>query len=129
MSKGSIKYQEILRNKKGIIHSKTKKPANEFITWLKEQGKGFKHRGNNYISTIMNGFVVRYDRWSNDRMVDIKDIDGTLLFVREHMNTPIKPIFGHFKNGDKFADVIKVQLREKKLLRVLQEFGFEDEED
>lgn len=122
------RYQEILRNKKGIKHSKTKKPANEFIAWLKEQPKDFVHVGNRYESTIKNGFVVRYYRWTK-AMHDIKDMDGTLLFIKEGTRTPIEPAFGTFKHDAEFKEVIKVQLREKKLLRVLQEFGYEEDEE
>lgn len=128
MSKGSDTYQEILRNKKGIKHSKSKGPALLFIKFLRDQPKGFKHQGGSYVSIIENGFLVRYQKWSNNRMYDITNLDGTLMFINERFerDAPMKPKFGTFQNDAIYKEVIKPYLREKKLLRVLQEFGYEE---
>lgn len=119
MSKGD-RYREILSSKKGIVNSKTKKPAKEFIEWLKTQPSGFQHTGLNFISTIKNGFIVRFKKWNNN-MFDIYEFDGTLLFCdeKELSNSVIKPLCGTFTKNDKYDDVIKVHLREKKIKRLL----------
>ena len=77
---------------------------------------------------IKNGFMVRYGKYSN-KMYDIHNSDGTLMFIIEGERTAIEPKFGRFKADDKFEDVIKTFLREKKLLRVLQEYGYEEDEE
>jgi len=128
MSTGSTRYQEILRNKKGIVHSKTTAPALEFIQFMNSQPKDYIHKGSNFISMIKNGFMVRYSKWSN-KMYDITNSDGTLMFIIEKEKSPVEPKFGTFKADDKFEDVIKTFLREKKLLRVLQEYGYEEDEN
>ena len=126
------RYQEILRNKKRIYHSQSSilGASLEFIKWLKEQPSGFTHRGNKFISTIKNGFMVRYIKnvsynvsytTTQQIMYDIIEMNGILLFINEnHLSkSPIKPFHGTFKSTDKYEDVIKVHLREKKLSRLL----------
>lgn len=128
MSKGSIRYQEILRNKKGIIHSKTTAPALEFIEFMKNKPKGTKHRGSNYISEIRNGFLVRYTRWNNI-LYDVTNSDGVLMYIHKQYlkDVPIEPKCGTFDNNVVYKDLIKVHLREKKFLRILKEFGYEED--
>ena len=126
-SKGSIRYQEILANKQGVVHSKTTAPALEFIAFMKTKQKGFEKVGASYVSTIRNGFLVRYERW-NRRLYDVTNSDGVLMFINKRYlrDAPVKPISGTFDDNAIYDDVIKAHLREKKLLRVLKEFGFEE---
>jgi len=114
------KYQEILRNKKGIIYSGKTGPALEFINFMRSQPPGYKKTGSNYVSTIKDGFLVRYKKWSN-RLSDIFDIDGTLLFVHvsDLDQASMEPKCGAFDSDDKYEDIVKKHLREKKLNRVL----------
>jgi len=125
MIKGE-RYREILRNKKGIRRSNSNAPATEFVNWLKSQPSGFEHKGKNFISLIKNGFVVRYKKWNN-KLFDIHEMNGTLLFINENMKheASVAPLCGTFKDDDKFDDIVKVHLREKKLFRVLSLFGEE----
>jgi hypothetical protein len=132
MSKGSRTYQEILRNKKGIKHSKTTGPALEFIEFMKNKPKDFEHRGANYVSIIKNGFLVRYSKWSaSQRLYDVTNSDGVLMYIHEKFlkDCPVPPKCGTFGNDAVYKDLIKVHLREKKFLRILEEFGYEDDED
>jgi len=121
------RYQQILANKKGEIHSMSKGPIIQLLEFMKTKEHGFVHRGNNYTTTIKSGFLVRHYKWNNGRMYDIHELDGTLLFLTEsEKNAPIKPFCGTFKREDEFKDVIKRHLREKKLMRLL-EGVFDDE--
>lgn len=126
MNRGN-RYKEILRNKKGVKRSNSNAPASEFVDWLKKQPQSHLHIGKNYVSTIKNGFVVRYKKTSN-RLFDIHEMDGTLLFINENWKSAasVTPLCGTFKDSDKYEDIIKVHLREKKLLRVLTQFSYED---
>ena len=42
------RYQEILRNKKGVVHSKTTAPDLEFIQFMNTQPKDYVHKGSNF---------------------------------------------------------------------------------
>ncbi len=101
------------------------------IEFLKSKPAGFEYISINYISMIKNGFIVRFQRWQTYNkpkrhpvyleLCDIYNFDGTLLFCNEKElnNFFIKPLCGTFKTDDKYEDVIKVLLRQKKFKRLL----------
>jgi hypothetical protein len=82
------------------------------------------------ISEIKNGFLVRYLKWSNI-LYDVTNSDGVLMYIhKNYLNgAPVEPKCGSFGDDAVYKDIIKVHLREKKFLRILEEFGFEDDED
>ncbi len=109
------RYQEILDKQKGIKHSKTTKPALEFISFMKSRPAGTKHRGANYISEIRNGFLVRHTKWDN-LLYDVTNSEGVLMYIQKRYlsDVPVEPKCGTIDKNAVYDDVIKVHLRELK---------------
>jgi len=97
---------------------------------MKNKPKDFEHRGANYTSIIKNGFLVRYTKWSQ-KLYDVTNSDGVLMYIHKQFinDAPVPPKCGTFGDDAVYKDLIKVHLREKKFLRILEEFDYEEDED